>query len=569
MPFQDRDERRASFASTISSSEKSYKSDAATPYASRSITKPRDLDEIDTLDAQRTISFDNRNEKVEDELPRPAPTARRNWREIETPQGPVRQNTATSLASLSQQQYRGTSFDESEPVWPTDWRAYTCLFGGFLLMFNSWGLVNTYGTYSSFYMQHLLPGRDILLLNLVGSTQSFVVLILSAVVGRFLDAGYSRTLMIVGTIFVSIGSFVLSAVNGNAEYNDGNYPLIWLTQGFLTGLGMACFFVSSSQVVATWFKAKKGFAIGVVASGASIAGLLYPMMTKFLIQKQGFNMATRYVAVVVLLTSALAVIIARPNPAHQTRKPDTWFKVSIFWDTHAFHNHAYSFLVAAIAFLFFGFYAVFFNLEEWAVEEGFGYRKAINTGVNAGIEAKAPRNSIETFWLLSIMNATSTIGRLGSAYLCDHFGALNVHATVTAVASILVLALWSLASTLPSAIAFVVIFGAFSGAVIGLPPASVAYILGPTPEAQAKLGQWTGMMYSCAAIFALTGPVIAGHLITEYSTFLTVQLWSGACMMMSAACMAGAIWCRRKQDQARDRKMSGATALIGGDAEKA
>jgi hypothetical protein len=114
-------------------------------------------------------------------------------------------------------------------------------------MFNSWGLVNAYGTYSSFYMQHLLPGRDILLLNLVGSTQSFVVLILSAVVGRFLDAGYSRTLMIIGTIFVSIGSFVLSVVNGDGGENDGNYGLIWLTQGFLTGLGMACFFVSSSQ----------------------------------------------------------------------------------------------------------------------------------------------------------------------------------------------------------------------------------------------------------------------------------------------------------------------------------
>jgi MFS family permease len=289
------------------------------------------------------------------------------------------------------------------------------------------------------------------------------------------------------------------------------------------------------------------------------------MMTKFLIQSHGFNLAARYVAIVVCLTAALAVIIARPNPAHQIRKPDTWFKLSIFWDTHAFQNRAYSFLVASIAFLFFGFYAVFFNLEEWAVNEGFGYRKAINTGLNAGIEAKPARNSIETFWLLSIMNASSTIGRLGSAYLCDHFGALNVHATVTAVASILVLALWTLASNLSSAVAFVVIFGAFSGAVIGLPPASVAYILGPTPEAQAKLGQWTGMMYSCAAVFALTGPVIAGHLITEYSTFLTVQLWSGACMAMSATCMGGAIWCRRKEEKTRQRKESQAPIL---DAEK-
>ena len=114
-------------------------------------------------------------------------------------------------------------------------------------MFNSWGLVNTYGTYASYYKQHLLPNRDLMLFNLIGSTQSFVVLILSAVIGRFLDAGYVRELIILGTLLVSIGSFMLSIVNGDGGYNQGNYGLIWLTQGFVSGLGMACFFVSSSQ----------------------------------------------------------------------------------------------------------------------------------------------------------------------------------------------------------------------------------------------------------------------------------------------------------------------------------
>ena len=107
--------------------------------------------------------------------------------------------------------------------------------------------VNTYGTYSSYYRQHLLPDRDIELLNLVGSTQSFVVLTLSAVVGRFLDAGHVRDLLIAGTILVSLGSFLLSIVNGQGRYDEGSYSLIWLTQGLVSGLGMACFFVSSSQ----------------------------------------------------------------------------------------------------------------------------------------------------------------------------------------------------------------------------------------------------------------------------------------------------------------------------------
>lgn len=294
------------------------------------------------------------------------------------------------------------------------------------------------------------------------------------------------------------------------------------------------------------------------------------MMTKFLIRDVGFNVAERYVATVITATCALAIFIARPNAHHPTRQVKhwkAWFSVSEFWDNKAFREPAYAFLVASIAFLFFGFYAVFFNLEEWAVSKGFGYRQPTgNVGENAGIPAPPPDKAIETFWLLSIMNATSTIGRLGAAYLCDKLGALKIHAIVTTIASLLVLLLWTFANSLGAAISFVVIFGAFSGAVIGLPPASVAFVLGK--DRQAQLGQWTGMMYTCAAVFALTGPVIAGHLITEYSTFLTVQMWSGGNMMLSAMCMICAFYFKRRDDKHKELKRLPSNATTWTSSEK-
>lgn len=232
---------RSSFFDSRSSSEASDKSESKN--VSRSHSKTRDIEQLQTAERRPSaISFDERTMERE-----PSPhQGRRTDDIIETPQGPVRRDTLQSLASLSVQSYPQAT-NNHEPTWPTSWRAYVALFGGFLLMFNSWGLVNAYGTYSSYYMQELLPGQDILLLNLIGSTQSFVVLALSAVVGRFLDAGYIRTLLIIGTFFVSLGSFLLSIANGDGEYDQGNYGLIWLTQGFVSGLGMACFFVSSSQ----------------------------------------------------------------------------------------------------------------------------------------------------------------------------------------------------------------------------------------------------------------------------------------------------------------------------------
>jgi MFS family permease len=111
--------------------------------------------------------------------------------------------------------------------------------------------------------------------------------------------------------------------------------------------------------------------------------------------------------------------------------------------------------------------------------------------------------------------------------------------------------LWTVTTELGHALAFVILFGAVSGAVIGLPPASMAYILGPSSSRQAKLGQWTGLMYTCAAPFALAGPVIAGHLISKYDTYLSIQMWSGFCLLISAAAMATAIWSRRDDDSLR------------------
>lgn len=156
---------------------------------------------------------------------------------------------------------------------------------------------------------------------------------------------------------------------------------------------------------------------------------------------------------------------------------------------------------------------------------------------------------IETFWLLTIMNGASTIGRLLLAHFSDKMGALNMHALAQIICSILVLVMWPLSGSEGAAIAFCIVFGLFSGTVIGCPPASISNILNCTYNtsetahlAKKKLGHWTGMMYSFAAVPALTGPVIAGHLITTYNTYITLQMWSGFCLLFSFACMLLARW---------------------------
>lgn len=353
-------------------------------------------------------------------------------------------------------------------------------------MFNSWGLVNSYGTFSSWYKQHLLPGKDLLFWNIVGATECFIVLLLSAVVGRLLDAGNARYLIAVGAFLVTLGMFLLSVVNGNGGYNDGNYGLIWLTQGFIVGLGMACFFVSSSQIAATWFVKRKSVAVGIVASGASIckdpyrrrnrcerlteekAGLIYPMMFKFVLPELGFNNAVRAVAGLVGFTALLSFFLCVPNPAHAVRKPKTWASVNAWIDPHAFQNPAFNWFTAAIAFVFLGFYPVFFNLEEWAAHFGFGQKDVPPGFEGVQVAQEVNKDAIRTFWLLCVLNASSTSGRLVSSAISERFGTVRIHSISTLLGSLLLLLLWPFATTLAPALCFVVIFGAISGAIVSV-----------------------------------------------------------------------------------------------------
>ena len=153
------------------------------------------------------------------------------------------QQGADQLRSVEERLVAGSclTYDE-QPNWPGGWRPWTCLVGCFFLMFNSWGLVNAYGTFSSYYLQHLFPGIDLLLLNLIGSTQSFVVLGLSFVVGRLLDAGHARQIVAVETVLVTLGMFMVSVVNHEGKNGQGNYGSLVARTGFCYWLGPSLLF---------------------------------------------------------------------------------------------------------------------------------------------------------------------------------------------------------------------------------------------------------------------------------------------------------------------------------------
>lgn len=106
------------------------------------------------------------------------------------------------------------------------------------------GNIMTYGSFFRYYDEILLDdGASDALIGLIGSVQAFLVLGLSLIAGRMLDAQYHRQILLGGGAMIIFSYLCLSFVGAR-------WGLILLTQGFMAGFGMACFFTHSSYCAA-------------------------------------------------------------------------------------------------------------------------------------------------------------------------------------------------------------------------------------------------------------------------------------------------------------------------------
>ena len=95
------------------------------------------------------------------------------------------------------------------------------------------------------------------------------------------------------------------------------------------------------------------------------AGVIYPILIRFLLKNcSSFGNAVRYFSTMVAIVAFIALLLANPNPAQIARKPENWARLSVWVDMDAFRNPAFNWFTAAICFMFFGFYSIFFNFED-------------------------------------------------------------------------------------------------------------------------------------------------------------------------------------------------------------
>jgi len=200
-------------------------------------------------------------------------------------------------------------------------KAWLQVLGSFFLFFNTWGIINAFGTYQTYYEGGILSSSTPSDISWIGSMQAFLLMMVGAVTGPVYDAGYVHHLLIGGSLLAVLGQMMLSLCT--------EYWQVFLAQAICTGIGCGCLFVPGVAILSTYFSTKIATASGIAAAGSSLGGVLYPIIFHRLQPTIGFPWATRVLGFIMLgtLTISNCLMRVRVLPAGRRKFVDlTAFK---------------------------------------------------------------------------------------------------------------------------------------------------------------------------------------------------------------------------------------------------
>ncbi|KAJ3860954.1 major facilitator superfamily domain-containing protein [Lentinula novae-zelandiae] len=362
---------------------------------------------------------------------------------------------------------------------PTDggWDAWGTVFGTTLVSFGTFGFVNAFGAFSDYYNEQYLTNYSATLISMIGAVQVFILYLFAGTAGAVFDSIGPRYLVPASGVVVVFSLFMLSITKSEHIYQQ------FLSQSVLFSLGATFSFFPSMGLMAHWFKLKIPYAIGCLASGASVGGIVIPIMISKLIPRIGFGWTIRILAFITLACFAGGTMTIKQ------RRPSKPFpkSVSALFDFTAFKDPCYLFLVLGCWFTVFAVFNPFFY-------------------VDLSAEVANPNSNVNGYYL-SILCAASIFGRVSPGLIAGKVGRFNILYISTLISSILILALWYTSFAQENLIAFAALYGMFSGPFFSSCVAEISPI--------ERVGARIGGTYAFMASATLAGTPISGLFIKE------------------------------------------------------
>ncbi|KAK1243447.1 hypothetical protein MKX07_004075 [Trichoderma sp. CBMAI-0711] len=367
-------------------------------------------------------------------------------------------------------------------------RAWLVVVGAWCTSFCSFGWINSVGAFQDYYQASLLKEYSASTISWIPSLQIFFMMALGPFIGLIYDK-YGPRWLIIGGTFLHVFGLMMTSIS--TEYYQ-----ILLSQGVCSAVGVSAIFQPALNSIATWFTTKRGAAYGLLATGSSLGGVIFPIMVRRLIDEVGFGWAMRISAFLILALLIVAILTVT------THNPPKFQPITLKRMITPFTEIQFSCLAMGLLLFTFGLYV---PIDYVSVE-----------AAQAGMDPNLAQ------YLVPILNAGSLFGRVFSGFAGDKWGRYNIFVSVCYLAGIFVLGLWIPAATDGARIAFATLFGFMSGAYVALIAALVVQISHPS-----EIGFRTGLIFLASSVGGLTTDPISGAILEKPIGWLGPKIFAG------------------------------------------
>lgn len=374
-------------------------------------------------------------------------------------------------------------------------KAYSVVFGAWLILFPASGILNSTGIFQAWLFQNQLRGYSESEVSWIFSTFAFLFFFGGFLVGPIFDKYGSKILLPAGAVGLS---FSLATTSFCKSY----YQFI-LAFGCLGGGASSILWTTSIATVGHWFERNRGLATGLATTAGGFGGVLYPIVFVRLTGRIGFAWTMRCFA----LMSAFCILLG--TFLLKTRLPRN-SRARLMLDWYGFKDHRFILTMSAIFIL------------DWAVLVPPAYITMYAT-------SKSLQSTSHN--ILAILNAASIFGRGLPGPVADKVGRFNIMILCSATCTISILGLWlNIGSSIPGLIAFAIVYGFFSGSAYSLTPVCVAQLCRTEDYASRY-----GTAYGIVSLATLAGVPLSGNILNAGSgeNYSALILFCGAAYAVS------------------------------------
>ncbi|KAJ6167157.1 hypothetical protein N7470_002604 [Penicillium chermesinum] len=361
---------------------------------------------------------------------------------------------------------------------------------GFVLFFNTWGMINTFGVFQTYYESGELFTASSSDISWIGAIQSFLLQLTGLIAGPLYDRGHLRLLLLTGSFMVVFGLMMLSLCK--------EFWQVLLSQAFCIGIGGGLLFTPTVSLLPTYFSSRMGLAVGIASSGSSLGGIIYPIVLYRLLFNNhiGFPWAVRTIGFIALATFILPVLVMRVR----VRAPQP--RAVIDWS--AFTDGPYIVFSLGLLILFIGNAILIFYISFYAQNKGF-------------------TDTELAFYLVAVFNAASILGRIAPNALSDRIGVFNTIAPVSLLLGVTVFCLLGVVNK-AGIVVETIVTGFFS----------VCFRM--LTENKGMIGTRVGQGFAIGGFGLLIGGPSGGAILGSDHDWLAIWLYGGV-----AGCVAGLV----------------------------